>query len=79
MKPCKYLDYENNYIDCKIKVLTDFDPPVKHWVRGPRWTEGEENEGNPKNVQFCKKRGRINDVFSCYNGEHSCYTIGRAE
>lgn len=74
MKPCKHLDYETNYLDCKIITLNDFKIPVKYWERGKTWTEGKCNEGNPKNVQFCKKRGRINGIFQCYNeGEMSCY------
>lgn len=77
MFPCKNLDYtEGKYVDCKIVDLYGFSCPVKHWVRGESWTEG----GNPKNVQFCKSRGRINGIFNCYNpGEMPCYETDHDE
>ena len=76
MKACEHLDYDGEYVDCKIIELDDFDVPVKYWERGSTWTEGTGNEGNPVRVQFCKKRGRINDIFQCYNpGEMSCYSF----
>jgi len=68
MRPCKHLDYETKYTDCKIVELEGFDCPVRYWERGPIWTEGPGNEGNPKKVQFCGKgRGRINGIFQCYS------------
>lgn len=74
MEACKHLDYETKYTDCEIVEIPDFSCRVRHWQRGPTWTEGELNEGNPTNVQFCKERGRIRGIFQCYNaGEMHCY------
>uniref|UniRef100_A0A6M3JL95 Uncharacterized protein n=1 Tax=viral metagenome TaxID=1070528 RepID=A0A6M3JL95_9ZZZZ len=64
---CKHLDYETKFDDCKI--ITIEPEGWKYWERGKRWTDGS----NPKNVQFCKRRGRINNIFSCINAEMSCY------
>jgi len=70
MSPCKHLDYETDYgPDITLEQLPDF-PGVQFWRRGPRWTDG----GNPRDVQFCKLRGRINGIFQCHNpGEMPCY------
>jgi hypothetical protein len=75
MCPCKYLDYSTQYIDCEIVEIPDFPCRVRYWRRGPTWTEGPGNEGNPVQVQFCGQgRGRINGIFQCYNpGEMVCY------
>ena len=77
MKACKYLDYETEYTGSQIVEFEDASFPcrVRYWERGPIWTEGPGNEGNPKNVQFCGQgRGRINGIFDCYNpGEMHCY------
>ena len=68
LEPCKHLDYEKekypNY------ELIDLSPlyPVKYWKR----TSGLY-EGAPVNVQFCKKRGRINSIFDCYQDVTECY------
>lgn len=69
---CKHLDYEGEYTNCKIVTI---EPQGwKYWERGPMWTEGPENEGNPKKVQFCKKRGRINGIAPCIlPGGMGCY------
>jgi len=71
MKPCIHLDYEENYTDCEIKTCAPHFPEVRYWERGKIWTDG----GNPQKVQFCKDRGRINEIFACYNGEMSCYEL----
>jgi len=64
---CKHLDYETHYLDCEIITSPE---GWKWWKRGKRWTNG----GNPENVQFCKKRGRINGIFQCINSnEMSCF------
>lgn len=69
---CKHLDYETKYTDCKI--ITIEPEGWKYWERGKTWTDGPGNEGNPKNVQFCKNRGRINGIFQCINpGEMGCF------
>lgn len=75
MKACKHLDYETDFTDCKLVELSGFSCAVKYWERGPTWTSGPGNEGNPVRVQFCKAgRGRINGIFQCYNpGEMPCY------
>ncbi len=66
---CKHLDYtEGKYTDCEL--ITIQPGGWKYWKRGKIWTEG----GNPQNVQFCKQRGRINEIFACINeGEMGCY------
>ena len=65
---CKHLDYEEGkYSDCAIKETPE---GYKYWERGETWTSG----GNPKNVQFCKLRGRINGIFACINpNEMNCF------
>ena len=68
MKPCKHLDYEPNYVNCELRQLDDFKPPVRYWFR----PHAEQNQ----KCQFCKKRGRINSIFACYNeGEMSCKEV----
>ena len=69
---CKHLDYETEYTDCKIVTI---EPEGwKYWERGPTWAASPGNEGDPKNVQFCKLRGRINEIFGCINpGEMGCF------
>jgi len=71
---CKYLDYETNYDDCQIRTI---EPEGwKYWERGERWMT---YKGAPRNVQFCKLRGRINDIFSCINpNERPCYEVVEA-
>ncbi len=68
---CKHLDYESKYIDCEITEQDGY----RWWKRGPAWTGGAGNEGNPVNVQFCGKgKGRINGIFQCINpGEMHCF------
>lgn len=75
MQPCKHLDYESEYTDCQIKTCEPHYPEVKYWERGERWVKNLPGEkDNPRNVQFCKLRGRINSIFDCYQpGEMSCY------
>jgi len=68
MKPCKHLDYSSNYIDCKLCELDGFPCKVRYWER-----LNLPYPDAPKKVQFCKKEGRINSIFACYNGEYSCY------
>ncbi len=69
---CKHLDYEDHYSGCEL--ITIEPEGWKYWKRGAAWTEGPGNEGNPKNVQFCKGRGRIKGIFQCINpGEMFCY------
>ena len=74
MTPCKHLDYtEGKFTDCEIATAAPHFPDVRYWIRGERWTNNGPNEPpNPRNVQFCTRYGRINEVFGCY-GERSCY------
>jgi hypothetical protein len=64
---CKHLDYETEYVDCHIETI---EPEgYKYWHR-----DVVVAEDCPRRVQFCKKRGRINNIFSCINkGEQSCF------
>ena len=80
MKPCRFLDFEENYPGCTIVDITDQFPDagcqIRYWERGERWTNaGMGYPPNPKNVQFCGAgRGRITGIFQCYNpGEMRCY------
>lgn len=71
MKPCKHLDHsEERYGEtCRLVTLENFDPPVKYWER-----QNIPYPDAPRNVQFCGAgRGRINQIFACYNGEMHCY------
>lgn len=54
---CKHLDYSDNYPGCELQELPT---GLKFWQR-----KEVPYEGAPVNVQFCKLRGRINDIFSC--------------
>jgi len=70
---CKHLDYERKYGGCHIETI---EPEGwKYWYR-----DVVVAEDCPRKVQFCKLRGRINDIFSCINpGERPCYeenTVG---
>ena len=67
---CKYLDHdESHYNQCKLKAIPH--NLGVYFERGEVWTEG----GNPRDVQFCKKRGRLNMKTACldYLGECSDY------
>ncbi len=68
LKPCIHLDYSSEFIGCELKEIEGFSCPVKYWER-----MAVPYEGAPTKVQFCKKRGRINEIFACYNGEKPCY------
>lgn len=67
MKACRHLDHEEaKYPSCDLVAVPGMD--VKYWFRR------EVGSDLPQKVQFCRLRGRINDVFSCYNeGERSCH------
>jgi len=63
--PCKFLDFETEYLNCKIKQTDG----IKHWYRNY-----VPYADAPRNVQFCKQRGRINNIYDCaYIGKMSCY------
>ena len=64
---CKHLDFEDNYSACE---LVEHPMGFKYWKRlAPPY------EGAPVNVQFCKRRGRINSMTSCLmpGGCMSCF------
>ena len=65
---CKHLDHdESHYPSCKLITMEG----LKYWER-PFY------EGQATNVQFCKKRGRINEIFACINpGEKTCFEGGK--
>lgn len=75
--PCRHLDYEEGkFTDCTIETCAPHFPDVRFWRRGQRWTDnGPLHRSNPQNVQFCKLRGRINNIFDCYEppGPMSCH------
>ncbi len=68
LKPCKNLDYtEGKYgPDIVLKTCAPDFPQVRYWERGKTWVDNGDGTFNPKNVQFCKGRGRINNIFDCY-------------
>jgi len=65
--PCKHLDYEPHY-DAELRTAAPDFPQVRYWHR----TIVVDKDA-PRDVQYCKKRGRINGIFQCYTGELSCY------
>ena len=67
MTPCKHLDYdEARYPSCRL--VADDRTGCRYWIRPSPY------EGAATRVQFCRLRGRINDVFSCLNpGERCCH------
>lgn len=63
---CKNLDYSSEFFDCQ---LIETPEGWRYWKR----LKAAE-QGLPVNVQFCKGRGRINEIFACINpGEKSCF------
>ena len=80
MKPCKHLDYSLERYGGACDLITEKEDPrlrgfsceVKYWRRKPHMRP----EGAKPNVQFCRRLGRINEVFCCYNpGEMACYEV----
>ncbi len=64
---CKHLDHtEGNYVNCVLKNCMDW---YVYWERGEAWTEGGRN---PRDVQFCSKRGRLNYKSACIEGCAEC-------
>jgi len=60
---CKHLDYEDHFTARKQLLSGD----RVFWMR-----EVSPYEGAPKMVQFCKRRGRINDPEGCLTEEKAC-------
>ena len=76
MKPCRHLDYEGKFgPDITLETCAPHFPDVRYWLRGEMWTANEDGTRNPAKVQFCKRYGRINSVFDCYEapGPMGCY------
>jgi len=53
---CEHLDFEPKYAGCKRQMLGN---GKLFWMRPDYGTD------NPRMVQFCKKRGRLNNPESC--------------
>jgi len=62
---CKNLDYQDHYTGCAKK---HFKGLYVYWERDDRWN----HEGIRQNVQFCSKRGRLNNRCSCIEGGAEC-------
>jgi len=60
---CKHLDYEDHYTARKELLSGD----RVFWMR-----EVSPYEGAPRMVQFCKRRGRINDPERCFTADKAC-------
>lgn len=66
---CKHLDYETRY-GPDIELVQIEGTPDRFWRRGPTWCD---YPGAPRDVQFCKLRGRLNDRRACLTpGEARC-------
>lgn len=60
---CKFLNHtKDSYIDCQLKGLKNI---CAYWERGEMWTDGGRN---PRDVQFCSQRGRLNFKTACIAG-----------
>ena len=66
--PCKFLDFDKDFIDCTLMTCPQPYSNVKYWRR-----DEVPYEGAARKVQFCKKRGRIDGIFQCYTNELGCY------
>ena len=67
MKPCKHLEHDpKKYPSCKF---IEIYPGVFCFERKPI------TPGGATRVQFCKKKGRINAIFDCYEppGPSGCH------
>lgn len=69
-KCCKHLIHTKGiFTQCTLKSCVGMYP---YWERGKMYTEG----GNPRDVQFCNLRGRLNFKSACMGddgGECSDY------
>lgn len=54
---CKYLDFHTDFFKCE-KTLMDFGKVF--WLRDVSY-----NQTMPSLVQFCSKRGRLNEPHAC--------------
>lgn len=64
---CKYLNHtKDHYTQCTLKNCNNL---YVYWERGKVWTDGGRN---PRDVQFCNKRGRLNYKSACIEGCSEC-------
>lgn len=69
MKPCQFLNYESEFVDCELRTCEPEYPDVKYWHR-----HNVPYQGAAVKVQFCKLRGRVPGIFQCWQtGEMPCY------
>jgi hypothetical protein len=60
---CKFLNHtKGQYTECTLK---DYKGVFAYWERGEIWTDGGRN---PRDVQFCSRRGRLNFKTACIEG-----------
>jgi len=59
---CKHLNYEDHFTARKQLLSGD----RVFWMRDVLY------EDDPRMVQFCKKRGRINDPERCFTADKTC-------
>ena len=65
-KGCKDLDFSDNYRPaCKRQLIKLGTDSKLFWMRP------DYGENNPLMVQFCKKRGRLNNPELCLSESHS--------
>jgi len=64
---CKFLNHtKGQYTDCTLK---EYKGAFAYWERSETWTDGGKN---PRDVQFCTKRGRLNNKTACIEGGGCC-------
>ena len=57
---CKYLDFSEKYTDAAEKQLIGIGNGKVFWMRKLKYDPSQ-----PAMVQFCKKRGRLNNPEAC--------------
>ncbi len=63
---CQDLDFSDNYRPtCKRQLIKSGADAKLFWMRH------DYGESNPLMVQFCKKRGRLNNPEACLSEAHS--------
>lgn len=65
-KGCKHLNFSDNYNQCEKRSCMGL---YVYWERGEIWLDGGSN---PRDVQFCKQRGRLNMKSACLMGSGEC-------
>lgn len=63
---CEHLDFEPKYAGCKRQMLGQISGDGKLF-----WMRPNYGMDNPTMVQFCKKRGRLNNPESCLKKENA--------